>query len=153
VSLEGLRAKEEEINSQIISKDVLIGNLKQALNEMQIDKNRSTQEKSMLELRLEKLTSEIVNLKEVNSNLKDKCESSERKSNQFKAKLENLESETKESISKMKSRDKDEFALKTEISELKLKNAELCNEVEDKVKLVALKEGKLEKQTQKIKEL
>lgn len=41
VSLEGLRAKEEEINGQLLSKDILIGNLKQSINDMQVEKNRT----------------------------------------------------------------------------------------------------------------
>ena len=39
-NFEALKAKEEDLNGQILMKDVTIGNLKQTLNELHQDKNR-----------------------------------------------------------------------------------------------------------------
>lgn len=39
-NFEALKAKEEELNGQLLMKDVIIGNLKQTLNELHQDKNR-----------------------------------------------------------------------------------------------------------------
>lgn len=35
-----LKAKEDDLNSQLLTKDVLIGNLKQVINELQQEKNK-----------------------------------------------------------------------------------------------------------------
>lgn len=87
VSLEGLRVKEEEINGQLLSKDILIGNLKQTINDMQVEKNRTVQERALLDAKIEKITTELSTVKEVNGNLKDKLEVSEKKFSQLKVKL------------------------------------------------------------------
>ena len=79
VSLEGLRAKEEEINGQMLSKDILIGNLKQSINDMQVEKNRTVQERALLDAKIEKIMAELSSTKEVNGNLKDKLDVSEKK--------------------------------------------------------------------------
>ena len=87
VSLEGLRAKEEEINGQLLSKDILIGNLKQSINDMQVEKNRTVQERALLDAKIEKIMAELSSTKEVNGNLKDKLDVSEKKLSQLKVKL------------------------------------------------------------------
>lgn len=64
-----------------------------------------------------------------------------------------MEVENKESLTKMKGRDKEEAALKTEITTLKTKNTELMNEIEEKGKQIGIRDAKLEKLGIKVKEL
>ena len=50
-----------------MAKDVLIGNLKQTINDLQIGKNKEALERSALENKIERMTAEVANLKESNS--------------------------------------------------------------------------------------
>lgn len=71
----------------MLSKDILIGNLKQTNNDMQVEKNRTVQERALLDAKIEKIMAELSSVKEVNGNLKDKLEVSEKKLSQLKVKL------------------------------------------------------------------
>lgn len=65
----------------------MIGNLKQTINDMQVEKNRTVQERALLDAKIEKITTELSTAKEVNGTLKDKLEVSEKKLSQLKVKL------------------------------------------------------------------
>lgn len=54
-----------------------------------------------------------------------------------------MEVENKESLTKMKGRDKEEAALKAEVTTLKTKNTELMGELEEKGKQIGIRDAKL----------
>lgn len=54
-----IKAKEEELNGQVLMKDVLIGNLRQAINELQQEKSKEVYERNGYERKIDRLTSEI----------------------------------------------------------------------------------------------
>lgn len=64
-----------------------------------------------------------------------------------------MEVENKDSLTKMKGRDKEEASLKAEINTLKTKNADLMSELDDKGKQIGIRDAKLEKFGIKVKEL
>jgi len=68
-NLEALKGKEEDLNGKILSKDLLIGNLKQTIQDLSSEKSRDTQEKNVLEGKIYRLEAELVNTKEANTAL------------------------------------------------------------------------------------
>ena len=57
-----------------MAKDVLISNLRQALNEMQVESSKQAAEKQQLEGKLERLSAEVNSLKESSSVLREKLQ-------------------------------------------------------------------------------
>jgi hypothetical protein len=53
-----------------LAKDVLIGNLKQTINDLQVEKSQEALERSGLESKIERLSAEVAGLKENNGSLK-----------------------------------------------------------------------------------
>jgi chromosome segregation ATPase len=116
-----IRAREEELNSQVLTKDVTIGNLKSMINELQQDKNRDISDKNALERRVERLTEEIQILKDSQKGLNGTIQSLENKVIQYREKYEQLEGEVKTGDSKLKDKEKEEGQLRRDHSQLKQK--------------------------------
>jgi hypothetical protein len=68
---------------------------------------------------------------------------SDKRAVQLRSRLDNVEVENKESLTKMKGRDKEEAALKAEVTTLKTKNTELMGELEEKGKQIGIRDAKL----------
>lgn len=89
-NLEALKGKEEDWNSKILAKDLLIGNLKQNIQELNTEKNRDAQERNVLEAKVYRLEAELANSKEVSAALTYNLQSLEKKAESYKSKLSSL---------------------------------------------------------------
>jgi predicted nuclease with TOPRIM domain len=75
----------------LVAKEVLISNLRQALNEMQMESSKQAAEKGQLEGKVERLSAEVGSLKESSAALREKLQESDKKAGQLRSRLDNVE--------------------------------------------------------------